>query len=68
VDVKRYLRRVTSDEATRELEELQPVPPPPPGPTYEHAFGNQIRWTAKALRYERYRWRRRKLEKLQAQG
>jgi hypothetical protein len=59
---------MTSSEAARELEELEPVTPPPPGPTYEHPFGNQIRWTAKALKYERYRWRVRKLEKLRARG
>jgi hypothetical protein len=64
----RYLRKMSADEAARQLAELEPVPPPPPGPTYEHLFGNQIRWTAKALKYERYRWRVRKLEKLQARG
>jgi hypothetical protein len=62
----RYGRNMTTFEAAQQLEELEPVPPPPPGPTYEHLFGNQIRWTAKVLRYERYRWRVRKLEKLQA--
>jgi hypothetical protein len=59
---------MTTFEAARELEELEPVPPPPPGPTYERAFGNQIRWTVKALRYERYRWRVRRLEKILARG
>jgi hypothetical protein len=58
---------MTIIEAERELEELEPVPPPPAGPTYEYAFGNQIRWAAKVLRYERYRWRVRKLEKLAGQ-
>jgi hypothetical protein len=57
---------MTREEATQQLEELEPVPPPPPGPTYEHIIGNQIRWTAKVLRYERYRRRFRKLQKLQA--
>jgi hypothetical protein len=66
--MRRYLRKMTAIEAVRKLEELEPVPLPPPGPTYEHAFGNQIRWTAKALKYERYRWRRRRLEKLLAQS
>jgi hypothetical protein len=55
-------------EATLLLEELDPVPPPPPGPTYDHIVGNQIRWTAKVLRYERYLWRRRKLEKVLARA
>jgi hypothetical protein len=55
---------MTAIEALRELDDLQPVPPPPAGPTYEHIFGNQIRWAAQVLRYERYRWRVRKLEKL----
>jgi hypothetical protein len=50
-------------EATQQLRELEPVPEPPPGPTYEHIVGNQIRWTIKVLRYERYRRRKRKLEK-----
>jgi hypothetical protein len=54
---------MTSDEAAKQLEALAPVPPPPPGPTYDHIIGNQIRWTAKVLRYERYRWRVRRLEK-----
>jgi hypothetical protein len=57
---------MTSEEAAQQLEELEPVPPPPPSPTYEHIFGNQIRWTAKVLRYERYRRRLRKLQRLQA--
>jgi hypothetical protein len=57
---------MTSVEAAQQLEELEPVPLPPPGPTYEHLFGNQIRWTAKVLKYERYRRRVRKLQKLQA--
>jgi hypothetical protein len=57
------------EEAERQLKELEPVPLPPPGPTYDHVIGNQIRWTAKVLRYERYRWRVRKLEKaLEKQG
>ncbi len=64
--MRRYGRNMTTYEAAQQLEELEPVPPPPPGPTYEHLFGNQIRWTAKVLRYERYRWRVRKLEKLRA--
>jgi hypothetical protein len=59
---------MTAMEARRRLKELEPVPPPPPGPTYEHIAGNQIRWAAKVLRYERYRWRVRKLEKLCARG
>jgi hypothetical protein len=50
-------------EATQHLRELEPVPEPPPGPTYEHIVGNQIRWTIKVLRYERYRRRKRRLEK-----
>lgn len=62
----RYRRKMISDNALQQLEELEPVPKPPPGPTYDHIVGNQIRWTAKVLRYERYRWRRRKLEKLAA--
>jgi hypothetical protein len=45
------------------LRELEPVPEPPSGPTYDHIVGNQIRWTIEVLRYERYRWRKRKLEK-----
>jgi hypothetical protein len=61
-----YRRRMTPIEATQLLEELEPVPPPLPGPTYDHIVGNQIRWTMKVLRYERYRRRVRKLEKLQA--
>lgn len=64
--ITRYRRTMTSFEAARQLEDLEPVPPPPAGPTYEHLFGNQIRWTAKVLKYERYRRRVRKLEKLQA--
>jgi hypothetical protein len=59
---------MNASEATQRLEGLEPVPPPRPGPTYEHIVGNQIRWTAKVLRYERYRWRRRKLEKLVARA
>jgi hypothetical protein len=59
---------MTTEEAAKQLRELEPVPPPPPGPSYEHIFGNQIRWAAKVIRYERYRWRVRKLEKLRAQG
>jgi hypothetical protein len=55
---------MTREEAKQQLEELEPVPPPPPGPTYEHIVGNQIRWSAKVIRYSRYRRRRRKLEKL----
>jgi hypothetical protein len=50
-------------EATQQLRELEPVPEPPPGPTYEHIVGNQIRWSIKVLRYERYRRRKRKLER-----
>jgi hypothetical protein len=57
---------MNSDNASQLLKELEPVPKPPPGPTYEHIVGNQIRWTAKMLRYERYRRRRRKLERLAA--
>lgn len=49
--------------AARQLRELEPVPEPPPGPTYDHIVGNQIRWTIEVLRYERYRWRKRRLEK-----
>jgi hypothetical protein len=49
-------------DAAERLEELQPVPVPPDGPTYEHIVGNQIRWACKVLRYERYRWRVRRLE------
>ncbi|HTT96172.1 MAG TPA: hypothetical protein VMF55_15990 [Solirubrobacterales bacterium] len=52
-----------SDNALQELEELEPVPRPGPGPTYDHIVGNQLRYTVKVLRYERYRRRRRKLEK-----
>jgi hypothetical protein len=52
-----------SNEAAQQLKELEPVPEPPPGPTYDHIVGNQIRWTIKVFRYERYRRRRRKLEK-----
>ncbi|HEY2477867.1 MAG TPA: hypothetical protein VGI17_03980 [Solirubrobacterales bacterium] len=54
---------MTRDEAAQRLKELEPVPEPPPGPTYDHIVGNQIRWTIKVLRYERHRWRRRRLEK-----
>ncbi|MBS1881567.1 MAG: hypothetical protein JSS97_01260 [Actinobacteria bacterium] len=50
----------------QQLEELEPVPEPPPGPTYDHIVGNQIRWSAKVIRYMRYKRRRRKLEKLVA--
>jgi hypothetical protein len=57
-----------TNEAAQRLRELEPVPKPPPGPTYEHIIGNQIRWTAKVLRYERYRRRMHKLEKQLAQG
>jgi len=57
---------MTSEEAAKQLKKLEPVPPPPPGPTYEHIIGNQIRWTAKVLRYERYRWRLRRLQKVLA--
>jgi hypothetical protein len=53
----------TSDEAAKQLRELEPLPEPPDGPTYEHIVGNQIRWTMQVLRYERDRWRRRRLEK-----
>jgi hypothetical protein len=42
---------------------LEAVPVPPDGPTYEHVVGNQIRWAAQVLRYERYRWRVRRLER-----
>lgn len=49
--------------AAQQLRELEPVPEPPPGPTYDHIVGNQIRWTIEVLRYERYRWRKRRLEK-----
>jgi hypothetical protein len=49
--------------ATQQLRELEPVPEPPPGPTYDHIVGNQIRWTISVLRYERFRWRKRRLEK-----
>jgi hypothetical protein len=54
-------------QASRQLEELEPVPKPPPGPTYDHIVGNQIRWTIQMFRYFRYRRRRRKLEELAAQ-
>lgn len=53
---------MTADEAARLLKELEPVPPPPPGPTYEHAFGNQIRWTVKVFRHWRYQRKVRSLE------
>ena len=49
--------------AAQQLRELEPVPEPPNGPTYDHIVGNQIRWTIDVLRYERYRWRKRRLEK-----
>jgi hypothetical protein len=55
-----------SDNAVQELEELEPVPYPGPGPVYEHIVGNQIRYTVKMIKYERYRHRKRKLEKLAA--
>jgi hypothetical protein len=55
-----------SDNASQQLEELEPVPYPGPGPTYEHIVGNQIRWTAKMIRYMRYKRRLRKLEELLA--
>ena len=51
-------------EAAERLKELEPVPAPPDGPTYEHIVGNQIRWASKVLRYERYRWRARRLERI----
>jgi hypothetical protein len=57
---------MTKEEVTQQLEELEPVPPPPPGPAYEHIIGNHFRWTAKVLRYERYRRRLRKPRQLQA--
>jgi hypothetical protein len=60
----RYRRKMTAMEAREQLEGLEPVPVPPDGPTYEHIVGNQIRWAVKVLRYERYRWRVRKLERL----
>jgi hypothetical protein len=55
-----------SDNASQQLKELEPVPHPGPGPVYEHIVGNQIRYTVKMIRYERYRRRKRKLEKLAA--
>jgi hypothetical protein len=57
---------MNSDNALQLLEELEPVPYPGPGPTYDHIVGNQIRYTVKMIRFERYRHRRRKLEKLVA--
>jgi hypothetical protein len=54
---------MTLNEATQQLRELEPVAEPPSGPTYDHIVGNQIRWTIKVLRYERYRRRKRRLEK-----
>jgi hypothetical protein len=53
-------------EATKQLEELEPVPYPGPGPVYEHIVGNQIRYTVKMFRWMRYKRRRRKLEELVA--
>jgi hypothetical protein len=64
MEIVRYGRRMSPIQAMNALEELEPVPPPPPGPTYDHIVGNQIRWSAKVIRYSRYRRRRRKLEKL----
>ena len=55
-----------SDNALQQLHELEPVSYPGPGPVYEHIIGNQIRYTVKMIRYERYRRRKRKLEKLAA--
>jgi hypothetical protein len=52
-----------ANEALRQLRELEPVPEPPSGPTYDHIVGNQIRWSIEVLRYERYRWRKRRLER-----
>jgi len=60
--IVRYRQSMTSSEALRQLEELQPVPKPPPGPTYEHIVGNQIRWTIKVFRYWHYQRKLRKLE------
>ncbi len=60
----RYRRRMISDNALQQLEELEPVPKPPPGPTYEHIVGNQIRWTVQMIRWIRYRRRKEKLEML----
>jgi hypothetical protein len=57
---------MNSDNALQQLRELEPVPKPPPGPTYDHIVGNQIRWTAKMIRYIRYRRRKEKLEMLVA--
>jgi hypothetical protein len=51
-----------ANEAAQQLRELKPVPPPGPGPTYDHVVGNQIRWTAKVIRYWRYQRKLRKLE------
>jgi hypothetical protein len=62
----RYRRKMSPIEARQQLEQLEPVPPPPPGPTYEYIVGNQIRWSAKVIRYSRYTRRKRKLEKLAA--
>jgi hypothetical protein len=62
MQIVRYRRSMTSSEALRQLEELQPVPKPPPGPTYEHIVGNQIRWTIKVFRYWHYQRKLRKLE------
>ena len=64
----RYRRTMSPIEATQQLRELEPVPPPPPGPTYDHIVGNQIRWSIKVLRYERFRWRKRRLEKAIEKG
>jgi hypothetical protein len=55
---------MTSDEATQQLEELEPVPPPPRHPGDEHIIGNRIRWAAKVIRHSRYQRRLRKLQKL----
>jgi hypothetical protein len=60
--MSRYRRSMTPIEAAQQLKELEPVPPPPPGPTYDHIVGNQIRWTAKVIRYWRYQRKVRKLE------
>ncbi len=53
---------MNADDAARRLRELEPVPPPPPGPTYDHAFGNQIRWTLKVIRRWRYERKVRNLK------
>jgi hypothetical protein len=59
----RYRRNMSPIQAAQQLRALEPVPEPPSGPTYDHIVGNQIRWAVKVLRYERYRWRKRRLEK-----